>query len=108
MNNLIITLNFFSRSNDFFKRVDFGEKANKFLETCGVKKEPYPIDLAKLLVKSSRELWDSIGHEKYLTILRRIAADFKSFRIISRRSILTSEMKKKSILVAVKKKYPNS
>ena len=88
--------------------MDFGEKANKFLQSCGVKNEPSPVDLAKLLIKSSRELWDSVGHEKYLTILRRIAADFKYFRSVKLVTLKAKMTKDIPILVAVKKKYPDS
>src|SRR3954462_6533702 len=83
--------------NDFFTRIDFGEKANKFLQSCGVKNEPSPIEFAELLVTSSRKLWNLMGDnvEKYLTILRRISIDYDI--IASRHSDLIDEMMKKPI-----------
>jgi hypothetical protein len=56
-------------------------------------------------VKSSHKLWNSIGNdvERYLSILRKIAIDFKHIRTIARKSDLVAKMKRTSILVAVKK-----
>ncbi|GBB83162.1 hypothetical protein RclHR1_00010044 [Rhizophagus clarus] len=90
---------------DFFSCVDFGEIANRFLSSCGVKNEPSPIDYAELLVKSSHKLWNSIGNdaESYLFILRKIAIDFKYLSTIACKSNLVAVMKKAPILVAVKK-----
>ena len=92
--------------NDFFTRVDFGEKANKFLQSCGVKNEPSPIEFAELLVTSSTKLWNLMGDnvEKYLTILRRISIDYD---IIARQSDLIEEMMKKPILIAIEKGNDN-
>ena len=70
----------------FFTCVDFREKANRFLQYCGVKNEPSPIDVAELLVQSSAELWNSIKNvENYLDILRLIAFDLAT---ISKKSSL--------------------
>ncbi|CAI2174465.1 1539_t:CDS:10 [Funneliformis geosporum] len=93
--------------NDFFSYIDFGEKANKFLQSCGVKNEPSPIEFAELLVKSSQEFWNSIGDnvEKYLTVLRRIAINFN---IIAKKQSLIAEMRKAPILLAVRKRNSNS
>ncbi|RIA91695.1 hypothetical protein C1645_692396 [Glomus cerebriforme] len=93
--------------HDFFSYIDFGSKANKFLQACGVKDEPSPIEFAELLVKSSHKLWNSIGDnvEKYLNVLRRIAINFN---VISRNSQLIAEMKRAPILLAVKKRGSNS
>ncbi|GES82823.1 hypothetical protein GLOIN_2v1661590 [Rhizophagus clarus] len=93
--------------NDFFSYIDFGARANKFLQSCGVKDEPSPIEFAELLVKSSHRLWNSIGDnvEKYLNVLRRIAIHFNT---ISRNSSLIADMKRAPILLAVKKRRSNS
>ena len=91
----------------FFSCVNFGGKANKFLQSCGVKNEPTPVEFAELLVKSSDKLWKLIGDdiEKYLSILRRIAADFQWSHTIAKDPILIAKMKERKILVAIKKHY---
>ncbi|GES75226.1 hypothetical protein GLOIN_2v1492674 [Rhizophagus clarus] len=91
--------------NGFFLRVDFGEKANKFLQSCGVKNEPTPVDFAELLVNSSRELMNSNGGdvEKYISILRRIAMDYKLCGSITRKLSLVEKMKSVPILLAVRR-----
>jgi hypothetical protein len=84
----------------FLSCVDFGSKANRFLRTCGVKDEPTPIELAELLVSSSREVYNSLGDvEKYKDILRKVAFNFSTIN----KSSLIAEMKKSPILIAVKK-----
>ncbi|RIA81211.1 hypothetical protein C1645_837362 [Glomus cerebriforme] len=95
-----------SSLNDFFSYIDFGDKANIFLQSCGVKNEPSSIEFAELLVKSSYELWNSnysfdIKIINYLNILRRIAIDFEI--IASKKSSLIVEMKRKPILLAIRK-----
>jgi hypothetical protein len=91
----------------FFNRIDFGNKANKFLQSCGVKEELNPINFAELLVKSSEELWKLTttthdGINKYMYFLRKIALDFK---ILANKPSLIEKMKTTPILIAVKKKY---
>jgi hypothetical protein len=85
---------------EYLTYIDFGEKANRFLLSCGVKNEPSPIEFAELLVKSSHELWDSTGRsvENYLDILRRIAIDFDT--ISNKKPSLIAEMKREPILLA--------
>ncbi|RIA98330.1 hypothetical protein C1645_140577 [Glomus cerebriforme] len=92
---------------DFFSHVNFGDKANRFLFSCGVKVEPSPVELAELLVKSSCELWNSfVDVEKYLTMLRRIAIDIDVIAV--KRPSLIVEMRRKTILLAGKKKFANN
>jgi len=82
----------------FFTYIDFGEKANKFLKRCGVGKQPSSIDIAELLVRSSHEIWNSMGdYENYLTILLRINYD----EIVKHKPGLIESMKKAPILAAV-------
>ncbi|PKY19450.1 hypothetical protein RhiirB3_432504 [Rhizophagus irregularis] len=93
--------------NDFFNCIDFGNKANKFLKSCGVKDELTPINFAELLVRSSDKLWKLVqtidnGVDKYMYFLRKIALDFK---ILADKSSLIEDMKKAPILIAIKKKY---
>jgi hypothetical protein len=95
--------------DDFFKRIDFGEKANRFLDYCGVRNNPTSIDFAELLVKSSRKLWNSLeDKDKYLEILKIIANDYHNIANKSQLSQLIKKMKKESFLVAIKKKAIDS
>lgn len=57
------------------------------------------------MVKSSHKLWNSIGNnvDSYLSILRKIAIDFKHIGTIARKPNLVAAMKEASILVAIKK-----
>ncbi|GBB91210.1 hypothetical protein RclHR1_01840007 [Rhizophagus clarus] len=88
---------------NFFLLIDYGDNANKFLQSCGVKNEPSSIDYAELLIKSSRAVMYSIGVEKYLNILRTIASEFSNnFSIMSKLG-LVSEMRKTPILVGITK-----
>ncbi|GBB83155.1 hypothetical protein RclHR1_00010037 [Rhizophagus clarus] len=85
---------------NFLSCIDFGSKANRFLRICGVKDEPTSTELAELLVRSSREVYNSLGDlEKYLNILRTIAFNFRTIN----KSSLIAEMKKSRILIGVKK-----
>ncbi|RGB36391.1 hypothetical protein C1646_758117 [Rhizophagus diaphanus] len=90
---------------DLFLQIDFGEKANRFLQSCGVKDEPSSIEYAELLVKSSHELLKLIGIEKYLNILRKIANGFSNFGNMANKIGLALQMKKAPILVAITKEY---
>jgi hypothetical protein len=48
-----------------FKFVDFGPSANDFLNTCGVKERPQPLDILKVLLKDPDEFYRMAGtHEK--------------------------------------------
>ncbi|CAB4431331.1 unnamed protein product [Rhizophagus irregularis] len=89
---------------DHFLQIDFGKKANRFLQSCGVKDEPSSIEYAELLVKSSHELWQLIGVEKYLNILRKIANGFSNFGNMASKIGLVLQMKKAPILVSITKK----
>ncbi|KAF0389336.1 putative hatpase domain protein [Gigaspora margarita] len=88
---------------EFFSYVDFGEKANKFLLSCGLKTEPSPTEFAEFLVKSSQEFWNSVGDnvEKYLAVLRNIAVNYNS---IYRNRSLLADMSRAPILIGIKKK----
>ncbi len=76
------------------------------MQSCGVKSQPLPIDFAILLVKSSHEIWKSVGDnvEKYLNILKKIAVDY--YNISFNRDLITN-MKKASILAAIKYEDPD-
>lgn len=90
---------------EFFTYIDFGEIAKRFLQSCGVKNEPSTIEFAELLVKSSRELWDSPDLDKYSYILDRIAIHIN---IIERnKPSLFMDMKREPILIGIEKKICN-
>lgn len=85
--------------------IDFGKKANKFLQICGVKNEPSAMKIAELLVESSEsshKVWRSIGKnvEKYKSILRKLAKDFNT---IEDDQNLFTKLKKSPILLGVSK-----
>jgi len=94
INNYLIKNVFFFSLNDFFSYINFGPRANRFLQSCGVKDEPSSIEYAELLIKSSHKLLQLIGVEKYLKILKKIANDFSSFGNMASRIGLVSRMKK--------------
>ncbi|PKY20927.1 hypothetical protein RhiirB3_524661 [Rhizophagus irregularis] len=90
---------------EFFTYIDFGEIAKRFLQSCGVKNEPSTIEFAELLVKSSRELWDSPDLDKYSNILDRIAVHIS---VIERsKPSLITDMKREPILIGIEKKICN-
>lgn len=79
--------------------------AKIFLQSCGVKNEPSMIEFAELLVKSSRELWNSLDNEKYSNILDRIATQISI--IESNKPSLIMDMKREPILIGIEKKNRN-
>ncbi|PKY44256.1 hypothetical protein RhiirA4_541705 [Rhizophagus irregularis] len=89
---------------EFFTYVNFGEKANVFLRICGVKNEPSTIEFAELLVKSSRELWNSLNSsddDRYSNILSRIANEITTIEY--NEPGLFRDMKREPILIGIKK-----
>ncbi|CAG8539361.1 9116_t:CDS:10 [Paraglomus occultum] len=82
------------------------ERANSFLESCGVKLSPSAVDLARLLVNSSAEFWTKIGHdvEKYTAVLQIIATSLPTIR---REPGLISAMQVSPILLGIKKVSPS-
>ncbi|CAG8648279.1 9359_t:CDS:2, partial [Funneliformis caledonium] len=86
---------------EFFTFINYGWKANEFLQKCGVENEPSSITIADLLVKKSIEIWDSIGcnAEIYEIILRKL---FNDYNTIARNSKLIAEMREKPILLGFK------
>ena len=78
--------------------LDFGTQSNAFLRACGVKDEPSPFELAQEVVRSPSGFLDRLGFEKYLQLLRTIAANYPSLR----KTHLFHEMKKSSFLIGVR------
>ncbi|CAI2180803.1 12630_t:CDS:2 [Funneliformis geosporum] len=87
--------------NNFFTFIDFGEKANNLLKNMGVRIKPLSVEIVELLVKSSREVWNSMGnnYENYLEILSGIASDYRK---ILKQSVLIEKMKNTPILATIK------
>ncbi|KAI9033764.1 hypothetical protein CLU79DRAFT_882880 [Phycomyces nitens] len=90
---------------ELFLYVNFGQLANSFLRSCGVKDEPTTIELAAMLVKDPQRFWDlSGGGERYLTVLRQIAGQY--YQIRSQRTLI-AEMKSTAFLVGLKRSNMN-
>ena len=86
---------------ELFLYVDFGQLANSFLRSCGVKDEPTTMELASMLVKDPARFWNlSGGGERYLSVLRQIAGQY--YHIRSNRRLL-QDMKNTPFLVGIKK-----
>ncbi|EME48298.1 hypothetical protein DOTSEDRAFT_147650 [Dothistroma septosporum NZE10] len=58
---------------DIFDFVDFGHEANTFLLRVGSKHEPSAVEIAGMLVRQPTRLLETLGQEKYLQLLRKIA-----------------------------------
>ncbi|KAI8149845.1 hypothetical protein BJV82DRAFT_2121 [Fennellomyces sp. T-0311] len=90
---------------ELFLYVDFGQVANSFLRSCGVKDEPTTMELASMLVKDPGRFWSlSGGGERYLSVLRQIAGQYYHLR--SNRKLL-QDMKSTPFLVGIKKSPMN-
>ncbi|CAG8602817.1 13358_t:CDS:2 [Acaulospora colombiana] len=66
---------------DIFPCVNFGEKANKFLQNCGVREEPSPADLAEYLVESSEEYWEKTGEDMLLGMKKSFRNDDRNYKL---------------------------
>ncbi|TPX56519.1 hypothetical protein PhCBS80983_g04477 [Powellomyces hirtus] len=63
-----------------FTYVDFGVPANTFLRACGTRDEPTPLELTRSLVATPASYLDSLGHEKYLDLIRSVATNFATLK----------------------------
>ena len=63
-----------------FLFIDFGNSANSFLRTCGVRDQPSPIELARNLILSPLNFLQRLGDKKYLDLLRKIATNFPAIK----------------------------
>jgi len=59
--------------SSFFTKVNFGPIANSFLSFIGVQERPTPCQLCEILSSDSVRIFNELGPEKYLNILRSIA-----------------------------------
>ncbi|KAI8803502.1 hypothetical protein BJ742DRAFT_828538 [Cladochytrium replicatum] len=85
--------------HDYFDYVDFGTAANTFLRSCGVKDEPSPAELANQLVRTPQQMLESAGMERYLAMLRQIAANYY---MLKHQHSLLSEMRNSAFLIGVR------
>ncbi|KAI7092158.1 1,4-alpha-glucan-branching [Hortaea werneckii] len=88
-----------STYGDIFDFVDFGHEANTFLLRVGSKHEPSAAELAGMVIRQPARLLQTLGHEKYLQLLRKIA---ESTEILKRDKLLWREMKAAPCLLGVK------
>lgn len=58
---------------EIFDFVDFGHEANTFLLRVGSKHEPSAVEIADMLIRQPARLLNTLGVDKYLQLLRKIA-----------------------------------
>lgn len=90
---------------EIFDFVDFGSEANSFLLKIGSKHEPSAPELAGMLVREPSRLLGTLGHEKYLSLLRRIADNASGLK---NDKLLWGALKRAPCLLAVKEIAPAS
>lgn len=86
-----------------FLFIDFGTKANVFLRACGVRDEPSPLDIARMMAKDPIKVLESAGgkEEVYLGLLRILAVNEAQ---IFRDSSLRLALSKSRCLLAYRRK----
>lgn len=84
---------------DIFDFVDFGLEANSFLLRIGSKHEPSAAEIARMLVRQPTRLLQTLGSEKYLQVLRRIADHAASLK---KDKSLWQQLKSSPCLIAVR------
>ncbi|KAK5108887.1 hypothetical protein LTR62_007689 [Meristemomyces frigidus] len=88
-----------STYGDIFDFVDFGPDANSFLLRIGSKHEPSAAEIAGMLVRHPARLLETLGSEKYLQLLRKIA---ESAVNLKKDKNLWMQLKRAPCLLAVK------
>jgi hypothetical protein len=88
-----------STFGDIFDFVNFGQLANTFLLRIGSKHEPNSSEIAGLVVRQPTRLLETLGTEKYIALLRRIA---ENAHILSKDKALWNQLKQARCLLAVK------
>lgn len=84
---------------DIFDFVDFGLEANSFLLRIGSKHEPTASEIAYMLIRQPGRLLQTLGTDKYLQLLRRIADSSASLK---KDKTLWQQLKRTPCLLAVK------
>ncbi|KAI4836188.1 hypothetical protein E4T45_09868, partial [Aureobasidium sp. EXF-8846] len=90
---------------EIFDFVDFGSEANSFLLKIGSKHEPSAPELAGMLVREPSRLLSTLGQEKYLSLLRRIADNTVGLK---NDKMLWAALKRSPCLLAVKEIAPTT
>ncbi|KAI5210532.1 hypothetical protein E4T39_00310 [Aureobasidium subglaciale] len=90
---------------EIFDFVDFGSEANSFLLKIGSKHEPSAPELAGMLVREPSRLLGTLGQEKYLSLLRRIADNASGLK---NDKMLWGALKRSPCLLAVKEIAPTT
>ncbi|TKA67206.1 hypothetical protein B0A55_09449 [Friedmanniomyces simplex] len=84
---------------NIFDFCDFGPEANSFLLRVGSKHEPSAAEIAGMLVRQPARLLQTLGSEKYLQLLRKIA---ESAANLKKDKALWQQLKRAPCLLAVK------
>lgn len=84
---------------DIFDFVDFDAEANSFLLRIGCKHEPDAVELASTVVRQPARLLQTLGSEKYMQLLRRIA---EKAVLLKKNRNLWQQLKSAPCLLAVK------
>ena len=84
---------------DIFDFMDFDSEANLFLLRVGSKHEPNAVEIANMLVRQPARLLQTLGHEKYLQILRKVA---ESAAVLKKDKALWLQAKSTPCLLAEK------
>ena len=69
-----------SEYGEIFDYVDFGGEANTFLLKVGSKHDPSTSELTRLLIKDSKRVWQTIGVDRYRTLLQKIGLNVASLK----------------------------
>ncbi|KAK5676920.1 hypothetical protein LTS10_010684 [Elasticomyces elasticus] len=93
-----------STYGDIFDFVDFGPEANSFLLRVGSKHEPSAAEIAGMLVEQPGRLLQTLGAEKYLQLLRKVAESATNLKKDKR---LWAHLKGAHCLLAVKEVVRN-
>ena len=88
-----------STYGDIFDFVDFGEEANTFLLRIGSKHEPSAAEIAGMLVRQPTRLLETLGSDKYLQLLRKIAENAANLK---KDKSLWQQLKQAPCLIAVR------
>ena len=84
---------------DIFDFVDFGSEANAFLLKIGSKHEPSALELAGMVVREPARLLNTLGSDKYISLLRRLADNAAGLKADK---TLWANLKRATCLLAVR------
>ncbi|GAM86174.1 hypothetical protein ANO11243_041850 [Dothideomycetidae sp. 11243] len=84
---------------EIFDFVDFGSEANAFLLKVGSKHEPSAVELCQMTIREPARLLSTLGWEKYLNLLRRLAENAASLKTDK---TMWANLKRASCLIGVR------